>query len=253
MIDYTKLSSQDLNRELVKACESGDLELAKYLVSSNELPVHADITHNKWIAIKSATASGQIDVVKYFLEDIQNHYPNIVFYHACQNGQLEILKLVYEATDFKSEKDSSWYYGGLSAASSGQVNIIDYFLTSKEFILFVKNNQMEDLFTGACNSGQINVVEYLANLPKFIQNNSLNNACNKGMIVACDSNETEMMKYLIFNLNMTLKENTKEHLIKAGRNDILDMFNIRELRKDLHTDLNKNLRIHNEQTRKIKI
>lgn len=249
MIDYTKLSQADLNNELVKACESGDLELAKYLTTSKDLPFHADISHNKWTAVKLATASGHIEIVKHFLDDIQNHYPNIVWQVACQNGQVEILKHLFTTQEFQSEYASIWYYGGLSASSTGKTNVLDYFLNSEEFGPFIENEKIGDFFSTACAFNHINILGYLVKLSKFIQNNSLHDACNKGMIEACDRNAVDIMKYLIFNLKMNPTTDTKDHLIGAGRDDILNLFKIRELNENLYEDLKTN----QEPKRRIKL
>ena len=318
MIDYKKLSQNDLNKALKDACETGDLELAKYLVSSDELKFHADISHNKWQAVKLATAAGHIEIVKHFLDDIQNHYPNIVWHVACQNGQVEILKHLFTTKEFQSEYAPIGYYGGLVASNAGKTNVLDYFLNSEEFAPFITNEKIMEFFYSACNSdhisalnylvklpkfiqynnlhdawhygcllaseagktnvldyflnsenfapfidngkiidffikgcsrNHINVLEYLAKLPKFIQNNSLNEACNKGMIHACDKNAIESMRYLIFNLKMNLDNDTKDHLIAAGRDDILNLFKIRELNENLSSNLN----INKQPNKKIKI
>lgn len=318
MIDYTKLSQHELNNELVKACEIGDLELAKYLISSNELSFHADISHNKWKAVKLATAAGQIEVVKFFLEDIQNHYPNIVWHVACRNGQVEILKHLFTTEEFQSEYAPIGYYGGLVASDAGKTNVLEYFLNSEKFAPFITNEKIMEFFYSACSSDYINVLDYLiklpkfiqyndlhdvwykgcllaseagktnvldyllnseeftpfiknekigeffyracafnhvnildylVKLPKFIQNNSLHNACNQGMIRACDQNSVEVMRYLIFNLKMNMTSDTKDHLTGADKDDILNLFKIRELNENLYEDLKTN----QELKRKIKL
>jgi hypothetical protein len=249
MTDYTKLSQNDLNNSLKDACTNGDLELAKYLISSNELHIHADISHNKWQAIKLATAAGHIEVVKYFLEDIQNHYPNIVFNVACQNGKIEILKHLFTTEEFQSQRNPIWYYGCLSATTEGQAQVLDYFLNTTEFSQFIQNEKIDEFFTGACSFGHISVLEYLIKLPRFIQNNSLNDACNKGLINACDNNEKAVIRYLIFNLNMNPTIETKDYLAKAGREDIKELFNLRELNKNLQLELDE----HQAPNKKIKI
>lgn len=284
MIDYNTLSQNDLNNALIDACQNGNLELTKYLVSSQELNQHADPSCNKWEAVKLAIEAGKVEIVKYFFTAIQNEYPNIIFNSACRTGQLEILKFLYSTPDYQDDKDGTCYYGSLIAVIAGHVNILDYYLTSPDLASFFKKTKIKDfliaatgsghvhileyflnqkdfspiffnnidyLFSHACNSGHINVLEYLIKFPTLIQNNSLNNVCNKGIIGACENNQIEVINYLIFKLDLQLDQNTKEHLIGINRSDVIEIVNKKELEKKLSKDLavnqcrqsNKNLKI----------
>lgn len=250
MTDYKKLSQHDLNKALINACQNGNLELAKYLIESNDLEVHAQINHDRWKAIKLAIEVGQLDIVKYFLDEIQNEYPNIVFNAASQHGQVEILNLLFTNTYFlENDKKGVCYHSLLVASCSGKLNIFEYFFNSPELSLLIEKKQIEEFFLTSCAYGHINIMEYLLTLNSFKQSNNLNALYNKGMINACDFDQTDSMKYLIFNLNMNLSSETKDHLTEAGREDIKELFNLRELNEKLH----QNLETNEQLTKRIKL
>ena len=251
MKDYSKLSQNDLHTELLQACGKGDLDLIKYLISSEDISNNPKIKHNKWEAIKLATSLGQIEVVKYFLEDIQNEYPNIVFNVSCQYGQLEILEYLFHTSEFKSDKRNLSLLGSSIAASKGHTNLLKYFLTFSEFIDSgeIKKYKYDELFVTGCEKGHVNVIDYLLDNEDFLRNVNISDMAYWGFYKACENNQMNILQYFIFEKNMEFNQHIKDYLTEKNRNDIKALFNKRELSKQLTSDLPNNQTI----SKKIKL
>ncbi len=242
MKNYSLLSEYDLNVELVKACGRGDLDLAKYLINSKELPYNAVIKFNKWEPIKLATSLGQLEIVKHYLDDIQNEYPNIVFNVACRHGQLEILKHLFTTSEFVSDRRNLSIVGSPLAAYHGHVNVLEYFVTFPEFIGLgeTKKTHYEDLFVNVCGEGYINVIEYFLNHKDFLDSVNLSDLAYLGFYRACENDQMEVLNHFVFHLNMEFNEHIKDYLTEKNRDDIKELFHKRELNKQLESDLPKN-------------
>ena len=96
---YKKLNQEELNDQFIDACENGQLEVVKYLLTSAELTEHADIHAQNDSGFSWACAQGHLEVVKYLLtspeltEHADIHAGNDEgFKWACRYGHLEVIK-----------------------------------------------------------------------------------------------------------------------------------------------------------------
>jgi ankyrin repeat protein len=60
-------SRYDLSGYLTNACSGGDLDLVKHLLTSPDLPKHADINFRDDLPLEYACSKGQLEIVKYLL------------------------------------------------------------------------------------------------------------------------------------------------------------------------------------------
>ena len=96
---YKKLNKEELNDQFIDACENGQLEVVKYLLTSPELTEHADIHTENDLGFRLACEEGRLEVVKYLLasdeltEHAKIHARNDEgFIWACRSGHLEVIK-----------------------------------------------------------------------------------------------------------------------------------------------------------------
>lgn len=71
--EYQNLSQEELNIELIKASIRGDLEIVKYLLSSLELPLHADLYYKDadgWNILLFSCYSEKQEIIDFLLIDI---------------------------------------------------------------------------------------------------------------------------------------------------------------------------------------
>jgi hypothetical protein len=69
------IEQEELDASLCKACQFNDLEQVKYLLTSNELSQHADISCCKNAPLRNACSGGYIDIINYLLfsPDLNRH------------------------------------------------------------------------------------------------------------------------------------------------------------------------------------
>lgn len=106
------LSQEQLNSELIDACEKGELNKVKYLLSSHELSIHADIHFNKDQALINACERKRTDIVKYLLSsnEIKEHahihaQGDTPFYKTMNNKNWELIE--YYIFEIDIEHDAS--------------------------------------------------------------------------------------------------------------------------------------------------
>lgn len=123
---YHNSTSKQLGMTLASACRTGDLELAKYILTSPELDNHADI---------------------HAIEDVG-------FDWACFNGHLNLVKYLVGSSDLKENiAVSANEYGGLnSACLSGYLDVVQFLFK------FIDNQlpNINEIHANACRNATIN-------------------------------------------------------------------------------------------------
>jgi ankyrin repeat protein len=222
---YKDYSQEDLSEEVVKSCEQGNLELIKYLLTSDDLEQNALITYFEGAALLRAVGYNQLEVVRYLLnhtdlvkdEEEFKIYLKNAFLAACMNGHLDIVKYLATSTELKENADihADSELPFIIASSHANLNIVEYLLFSKE----LKDN-----------------VDIHAQNDKIIK-----------MVISYNRKET--IDYLIFDLNIPKSEHIVEFLKSKPNKYVENMFNMRELNKGLKADLP----VNNNINKKIKL
>ena len=133
---YKKLNKEELNDQFIDVCESGRLEVVKYLLTSPELKEHANVHAKDDGGFKSACRYGNLEVVKYLLTSAE----------------------LTEHADIHAENDD----GFICACDRGHLEVVKYLLTSAELTEHADIHAENDRgFIWACDQGRLEVVQYL--------------------------------------------------------------------------------------------
>jgi ankyrin repeat protein len=96
-----------LNYVLADACQKGHLNVVQFVLTSKELPLHAEINFNKGI-LSRACEKGQLHVIKYLLtsSELKEHADihardDMPLRAACRTGNLDIVKYLTSSPELK--------------------------------------------------------------------------------------------------------------------------------------------------------
>jgi hypothetical protein len=248
-VNYNELTQDELNKALVHACIDGDLNLAKYLLESDDLNIKADLEFNYRESVKSATLFGRIEIVKYLLKNKHSDYSGTIYNSSFETGQLEILKYLFTLPTLKKDKSHIANMGIIMSATFGQEELLNYFLTDIQFKNINKIKTLSDIFPSTCEKGHVNILKYLLNYPEFVNNVNVSDMIYYGIYEACKNNQMAVFNYFIFDLKIEMNQHIRDYLVENNRYDIVELFNKRELNRNLH----ENLETNHQSTKKIKI
>jgi hypothetical protein len=215
------LSQENLNKELYKAAQNGDLDYIKYLLTSTELKLHADPNLNGNYCFKLACRSGHLDTVKYLFSD--------------------------ENTKLKLSTDRLIIDGTLEAADNNQIEILDYFRNQAKInnhyteARFINDNLV--ILERACAFGFLETVDYILQNPK-VENYVLDEKTIFNLFESCIyANSSDLIKYFIFELNLKNTESVTKLLDEVSeeqKKEIEQLFELRQLNQSLNSELEHN-------------
>lgn len=130
------LDQDALNKMLIKACISGDQYVVDYVLTSSELPLHADIHVMGGKPLLAACSNGHFDLVQYLLT----------------SPRLTIRSDIHSAQD----------YGFRRACAQGRLDIVQYLLTSPELTDHANIHAMDNEgYYFACEGKFFDIINYL--------------------------------------------------------------------------------------------
>jgi hypothetical protein len=214
---------ENLNKELLRAINSNDLDYMKYLLTSPELKVHADPTYNDNRCFEIACGSGRLEVVKYLINT-----PEVKF-------KISRKALITQGIHF--------------SVCHNRVEILDYFRNEARVKTKLIDQELrKENFTileRACSFGFLEIVEYIFKNPK-VEGNVFNNSeenINRLFEECIYNGNSNLIRYFIFEHD-TPKSESLQKLLKditgPERRQIEGFFELRETNKSLHKELVSN-------------
>lgn len=155
-----------LNEILIEACQNGELDEVKELISQG---ANIDfIDDEDWQPITYAGANGYKEIVKYLIENGAElgHEDDLVLREALYNGYNDIVKLLIESgADIHSNESCCIK----EASGNGDYDMVKYFIEQGADV----NADFNCVITNASENGHVNVVKLLhqngADLDKAIE------------------------------------------------------------------------------------
>lgn len=133
----TKVMQTWLNYVLADACQNGHLNVVQFVLSSRELPLHAEVNFNNGIPLVRACEKDQLHIIKYLLTSpkLKGHADihardDLALRTAAKNGNLEIVKFLTSSDELKEHAD---IYGNKSdpfivAFTHGHSEVMKHFI-----------------------------------------------------------------------------------------------------------------------------
>lgn len=221
--NFKGLSQDDLNQDFLRACKYKNLETIRYLLTTQELGLNADINANNGEGLQLACEGGDLTIVKYLINspELKEH---IVINKNIDEGFLE------------------------ACMHQGQrgLELVQYLLTSPELTKHADINiDKGQGFIIACNKGNLELAKYLTSSPELkihINPHTKDDLAFKLALqnfVTEEKGSLEILQCLIFDLNLEKTEKIKTALITKNNlfTDIEKFFDIRDLKKELNNEL----------------
>lgn len=205
---YNSLTQKQINRKFIDACEKGKLELVKYLLTSSELTIHAEIGARDGLGFKRACEFGKLDTVKYLLTstDLKEHSnikDELAFSWACAGGHLDTVKYLLTSPDLGEYAPIQNFYAFAYACAEGHLEVVKYLLTSPDLVEHVnirpdeRNLKSHSGLYYACKHNQLEVVKYLLTSPDLKVHADINYLEDGPLKIATARGHVDIVKYLL--------------------------------------------------------
>ena len=185
---------------LHKACHTGKLELAQYLVDnfSDMLTIRDKTGQSPYLV---AGFSGSVELVKFLIScgcDVmdKDSKGSTVLHKACATGKLELAQyLVESCPDLLTIRNNTGQSPYLVAGFSGSVELVK-FLISRGCDVMDKDSKGSTVLHKACDKGKLELAQYLVeSCPDLLA--IRHNTCQSPYLVAGFSGSVELIKFLI--------------------------------------------------------
>ncbi len=113
--------------------------------------------------------------------------------------------------------------------------------------------QLNDEFISACRNGNLEIIKYLLTSPDLKEHADIHAENDLGFRNACRDGHLEVVKWLIIDMNIDkttyIEKNLNENKDNKTVQQAIELFNTR----DLHHQLNENIKDNKEKVKKMKI
>lgn len=221
---YSKLTEEEINSEFVKACKSGNLELVNFLLTSDKLPIKADIHFNEDEGFRECCKNGFLEIVRFLLTDHQLKKTSNIhakldegLRNACEKGHLNIVEYLLTSPALQGKQANIHALNDSpleNAAFYGHIEIVKFLTSSKN--LKEKSYQVNhktEAYIQANKQGHFEIVKFFLSYPSIIKaEKRLNIFSVESDVIAnaCESGNVELLSYLLTSKDL---ENHREKLI----------------------------------------
>lgn len=231
---YIGKNQDELNECLIEACKDGDLNLVKFLLTDNNLPLTAQlyyITNNLEYAnsLMAACANGRLNVVEYLClsDELKNKTRasndiEAALSVAAAYGYLDIVKFFLtnnSVEDINIHHNSNSF---ISACGSGELDIVKYLMFSPDIKNHIDPTKYFSGFKKACANNYVNVAQFFLEDTDLLQN--ITPPDYKEIFSdVCYYNAVDTLDYLLKNTYINEYANITGHFIKAIENENFDI------------------------------
>ena len=179
-------SSSSINFELLKAAETGNFEIVKYLYEKQGADIETQ-NYYEYTPVSVATINGHLDIVKYLIEecnvntDTKDKYGCTLINNASKYGHLDIVKYLYHSIHPDIETKDEYGNTPLCNASFyGHLEIVKYLHEELHAKVDIINNFGFSPISTASIKGHDDIVKYLHETCHMeIQSNAVNEALRR--------------------------------------------------------------------------
>lgn len=178
--------SYHVSRAFTMACTLGNMDIIRYVLTSPELPEHADIHYRDNEGLHNACANGHLEVVQYLLTS-----PELT-----------------KHADIRANEE----YALRSASKNNHLPILSYLLTSPDLKQNADIHTLDDnILQEAVYHNRLKTVEFLLSSPDLKEHANIHAQNDAPYRYACEKNHTSIIHYLL-DFQVINFQNTKFNL-----------------------------------------
>lgn len=173
------------------ACKKNNWKIIEYLVASPELKEKAFIHRTLWSEIDS----NNINLIKYLLNNVSNPYLSealeIVFVQACQNGNLDTVKLVVTSKELKANTNihSCIEEAFCKALRAENKDILQYLIFDLEI---EKTRKLKDIIHDELYMGKSNIKEVAQQVNNWFILREVNKQLSQELVIEKNHQHTKV-------------------------------------------------------------
>lgn len=208
-----------LNDYYIQACEDGELDKVKYLLTSPNLTENVSVSYKSDQALRNACKHGHLDIVKYLLTSPElekhpsvHHDDDTPFILACYSGNLELVRYLLTSEELSSHP-----------------NIHTTYMSSPDYALIL-----------ACQKGYTDIVKYLASSNELKEHANIHADDDRALLSAYRNGHLDIVRFFIFDMNIEKSDALIVYLENEKIEEIENWFKLREINKQLHQEIPTN-------------
>lgn len=110
-------------------------------------------------------------------------------------------------------------------------------MKNKSYYMILSKKELNVMFKDACAQDDLGEVKYLLTSPDLKEYADIHDDNDYGFKLACFKGYLNIIKFLIFDINIKKTEQIEKYLTKNPNEQVKNMFKIRELNKRLNNEL----------------
>jgi hypothetical protein len=247
-------------RSLTQACQTGDINFIKEVINSDQVNSITVPIPDKMLM--RAAGFGHNDIIEAMLESpylkeqiCESYCLTDALERAFQFGHIKTINLLMQKLhEFDQFNQSSLRHNMDKAVERGDLNLIKHFY-DKFCTEYTNGSIGREVLREACIYNKLDIVKYVIEHDNQQALDDFNSHHGFIFWTVMENKNWEIARYFIFDLNMPKTGDLESHLKSRDKEEsekINNMFNIRELNKNLNEELAHPEQIANP-TKKVKI